>query len=1136
MPLQIIAGSSGSGKSQYIYERIIQESLENPDQQFLILVPEQFNMQTQKRLAALHPGGCLLNIDVLSFNRLAHRVFREVGGSLQPILEDSGKSLVIQKVVWEKRKELEVLGSTMKKQGAIKEMKSLLSEFMQYAIRPEDLDAWMEDAAGGSGKRALLRYKLQDVKTIYQGFQDYLEERYLTTEEVPEALCHVIGESAWLRNCTVVLDGYTGFTPVQMPVLRELLLLCRKVWAVVTMDEMRDPLKPANPANLFYMSRQMIRSLTELARETHQEAEEIIWIKKGEQSRFAGNPSLDFLERQLFRYGKRDCWQGPASIRISEAMTPEQELVDIAEQILYQVREKGCCYKEIAVVTGDLEGYGRLAEQIFTRAGIPVFVDQKYPILHDPLVEYIRASVDLVVRNYSYESVVRYLRSGMSGFTREEADELDEYLLALGIRGRKRFQEAWIRNFRGMKKERLLIVNDLRERFLLETEELAEGLKKKGSTLQEKTEVLVRFLIRGRLQKRCNELAEHFQQRGERSRAAEFASVYKVVMDRLNKAVEILGEEKMGMTEYQQILDALFQDAALGLVPPGGDQVLVGDIERSRLSSVKILFFAGLNEGIVPKAVSNGGLLSEPDRAYLKSQDVALAPGERERMYQQRFYLYLNMTKPSEKLFLSYSKMDTQGAARLPSYLISVIRKLYPDVPVENRTDLADASASGLLNLETPEGRLQVLIAGFQNPEKAAADPVWKELFSWFRNCVDHVPAEEMLDAAFFESQETKLSKAVARAMYGDVLLGSVTRLEQYAACAYAHFLQYGLKLKERPVYEITAADFGTVLHKSLENFAKTLRKQNLRWAELEKEQLLALADQELENCVQDENNSIFHSSMRNEYLINRMKSMMRCTVDVLQQQIQMGQFEPGGFEVAFPDEEMLEMIHIPLKDGASMRLRGSIDRLDTLEVEDTIYIKVIDYKTGQARLNLAAVYYGLQLQLTVYLSVAVEAQKKLHPDKKVEPVGAFLYHIDDPFVESEEESILPKMKMEGLCRSELEVTSLMDETLGPGVSSKVIPVGYTKDGAPNRYSKALEEESFETVRQFAGQKVKQLGQEIMDGSIAVNPYQLGDRNACSFCRFNGICTFDRKLPGYEFRKLKDEAPEAIVEKMKGDM
>ncbi|MDO4616405.1 MAG: helicase-exonuclease AddAB subunit AddB [Lachnospiraceae bacterium] len=1132
MSLQIIAGSSGAGKSQYIYERIVREAREHPDRNFLILVPEQFNMQTQKRLTALHPGGCLLNIDVLSFNRLAYRVFQEVGGNLQPILEDSGKSLIIQKVVWEQRSRLQVLGGTMKKPGAVEQMKSLISEFMQYGIEPSDLDSWQASDEEG-GRRALLTAKLEDVKQIYQGFTDYLESRYLTTEEVPQALARVITSSDWLKNCTIVLDGYTGFTPVQLPLIRELLVHCRKVWAVVTLQEGMDPFRPCSPANLFYMSRQMIRTLTELAREVHTEAEEILWIGTDGKSRFAANPSLGFLEKQLFRSGKRDSWRGEANIRISEAMTPEEELVDIAEQILYQVRENHLCYRDLAVVTGDLAGYGRLAEQIFTKAGIPVFVDRNVPVLHNLLVEYIRASVDLVVRNYSYESVMRYLRTGLSGFSAEEADALDEYLLALGIRGRKKYQEFWTRTFKGMKEEQLTEINALRERLVEELDDLTAGLKEKRSSLEAKTRVLVTFLLRGRLQSRCRTLAEQFQAAGDRVRAAEYDSIYPAVMDLLNKAVEILGDEPMGLNEYQQILEALFQEAALGLIPPGGDQVLVGDIERSRLSSVKVLFFAGLNEGIVPKAAAAGGLLSEPDRDYLKSREITLAPGDRERMYQQRFYLYLNMTKPSEQLFLSYSKMDTAGAARLPSYLVGTIRKLFPDVEVENRTGTSDASGAGLLNLETPEGRLQILLAGFQNPEQAAEDPVWKEVYAWFRNSVNALQAEQMLEAAFFENHDTRISKAVARAMYGPVLQGSVTRLEQFAACAYAHFLQYGIRLKERPVYEVTPADFGTVLHDSLQRFSERLKKEGIRWAELDEEKRILLADEALEQCVHDSGNGIFHSSSRNAYMITRMRNLMRCTVSVLQEQILAGEFEPTGFEIQFPTMELPELAEIPLKDGAAMRLRGRIDRLDLLEQEDTIYIKIIDYKTGQAKLDLASVYYGLQLQLTVYLNVAAQQQKQLHPDKLIQPVGAFLYHLKDPFVEEEGKSILPEMKLDGLVRAEQDTASLMDRTLAPGVTSQVIPVGYRKDGALKSESPALTEEQFQTVRDHVDKKVQQIGEAIMDGEISVNPYRLGSRNACAYCRFSGVCCFDSKLPGYEFRKLEDGKAEEMLQLMK---
>ena len=595
----------------------------------------------------------------------------------------------------------------------------------------------------------------------------------------------------------------------------------------------------------------------------------------------------------------------------------------------------------------------------------------------------------------------------------------------------------------------------------------------------------------------------------------------------------------MGIVAYQQILEAGFQETQVGLIPPGNDQVLVGDIERTRLKHIKVLFLVGINEGIIPKPVSKAGILSEADREYLKQHSVELAPDAREEMYRQRFYLYLNLTKPSDRLYLSYCKSDAKGSALLPSYLIGMICAMFPGIAIRKI-----AMCSPRERLETPQGTMEVFLEGLQNLRKGRAEADFLELCRWYqRDEVRRRQLDWMMQAVFYEKPQTGIGRAAARALYGKILTNSATRLEQFASCAFAHFLQYGLQLKEREKYEFNAADMGNVMHKTLERFSGKLTQKGYQWAELTEEQRNRLVDESIEEIVHDYGNTILHSSSRNAYLITRVRNMMHCTVWALQEQIQRGAFTPGGFEISFAAEEQLEAANIHLSEDERLKLQGRIDRMDLCETADKIYVKIIDYKTGNTTLDLLALYYGLQLQLAVYLNMAVELEQKRRPDKTVEPAGVYYYHIDDPFVTVEsveetenQEEILKVLKMDGLSREEEEILTLLDRTVSPGGRSSVIPVGYNKNGSLAWYSKVAGKEDFDVIQKYTDQKIRQLGRRMLDGETEISPCITEKKESCTYCPYHGICGFDERIPGFSYRRLPKMTQEEVMKYMKKEM
>lgn len=1162
MSLEILTGSSGAGKSYTLYKELIEDSLAHPEKQYLVIVPEQFTMQTQKEIVRMHPRHGLLNVDVLSFNRLAWRVFEEVGGNTLPVLEELGKSLIVQRVIAEQQSNMKVLGRTLSRQGSVLQMKSLISEFLQYGVEPEDLEMWQAQQP-----ESMLVHKLEDVRVLYEAFRTYLQDRYLTTEEVPDVLCRVIGKSRLVRGSVIILDEFTGFTPVQYKVLRELLRLAEKVIIPVTMDAAADPFRAVSPHQLFHMSRETIRHAVGLAQEVREEILPVRRLEAGGKSRFSGNLQMQFLEKHLFRFGKAvytgtniavqtnnaqdtasesgqsgesgEIQQSAASegIRIYEASDPRAELRHIAAQILRLVREKGYRFRDFALVTGDLETYGTDAAEIFEEAGIPCFLDQKQPVLTNPLVECIRAALRMAENNYSYESVFRFLRCGMTDFTQEETDELENYVLAMGIRGRKKYEETWIKLPEYLEPDRIGELNTLRERFLRETEELHNGLRSRGWTVREKAAVLYRFLQQYRPQERLQRLAEQLEEAGERSRAKEYSQIYAAVMDLLDKLVEVLGEEKLKASAFAEVLDAGFEEMRIGLIPPGEDQVVIGDIERTRLKTIRVLFFAGINEGVIPKPARAGGILSEIDREKLEKAEATLAPTGREDMYRQRFYLYLAMTKPSDSLFLSYSRTGKGGQTLLPSYLIGVIRQMFPQVRVETENDSA---ADGL---ETAAGRVQKLLNMFQTFRTEPLSGEMQELLLWMREQPGGLSyLERLLAAAGTRNEETGIGKRAAGELYGRKLVNSATRLERFAACAFAHFCQYGLRLHEREIYEFTPADFGNVMHRALEKFSLILRRDGIDWAEMSEQQREAYADQALEEIVYAYGNNILQASARNTWMTGQIREMLHRTVQVLQTQVKRGAFRPADFELDFRDD--LQAAQLALSEEGTMQLTGRIDRMDLCEKDGTQYVKIIDYKTGNTKFDLNKVYHGLQLQLILYLNAALESEQKKQPEKAIEPAGAFYYHVGDPFVETEdpaqvEKLVLRELRPNGKCRAEREVLELFDRTLyaqGGSADSDVVPVKINKDGTLAKSSQAAGAEEFSLIRQYTQEKSRELGRRILSGETEARPVLYGTEDACEWCPFRAVCGFDERIPGCTRRRFKKLQEDDIYKKMKEEL
>lgn len=1115
MSLQFIMGPSGSGKSHYLYQKVTEESLKNPNKNYLVIVPDQFTMQTQKDLVMASPRKGILNVDVLSFNRLAYRIFEETGGNQKIVLSDVGKSFVLRKIAGDYESELKILGSNLKKTGFISEVKSVISEFTQYDIKGETLEQMMNEA----GPATNFYYKLKDINTIYQGFQEYLRGKYITGEELLDLLCDAVPKSDILKDSIVVLDGFTGFTPVQNKLLRELLLVCEKVVVTVTVSSHKKSIP------LFDLSEKMVDSLMKIARECKAEIEEPVELYQKPVYRFRENEALGFLESHLFRYSRQQYDKEQDSIQIFSAKNPKEEMDFVAQNIRRLVRTEGLRYREIAVITSDLNAYANHAEKVFANYEIPVFMDHKRSILLNSFVEYLRSLLAMAEQNFTYESVFRYLRTDLTGFTREEIDLLENYCVALGIRGYKKWQEKWIRRTKGMEECDLAVINEIRERFVNNIEAVMGVLKSRFKTVESITKALHNFLFENELQQKVKAYETMFGEEGELALEKEYAQVYKIVMELFDQFVELLGDEKLSLKEYCELLDAGLEEAKVGIIPPSLDQVVVGDIERTRIKDVKVIFFVGINDAYIPGKAKSGGLLSERDREKFEASGVTLAPGAKEKSFIQKFYLYLILTKPSEQVILTYSRASSEGGALRPAYLILDLAKMYPQMKVQKIEQT-------LLEQElTQASGIAYLVEGLQKKSEGLGCE-WQELYTWYKKNPDWSrQIEQIVEAAFYQKPNNALTKETAEKLYGTILSNSVSRLEKFSACAYAHFLAYGLRLKEREVYQFQAVDLGNLFHGAMERFSKKLERGGYTWTTVPEAQKERMMEESVEECVVDYGNTILYSTARNEYMITRLKRMMRRTVWALTKQLEKGDFIPRGFEIIYDSGA------IPLEDYNAMRIHGKIDRVDVCEAEENVYVKVIDYKTGTKVFDLGELYYGLQMQLVIYMNAALEMEQEKYPGKYIVPAGLFYYQMKDPMIDKEldenkrDAKLLKALRPDGVVNQSEEVLERLEH--GMAGQSTVLPVARNKDGSLSKTSKTLREDEFKTISEFAAKKMKNIGIDILKGEADVSPYEMGDRSGCDYCPYKGVCGFDEKIPGYEYRKLGKVGKEEALAKMR---
>ena len=1146
--LHIYYGREHIDKEQFLYSSV-KESLQrirqgtSAVQRILVIVPDQFTLQAeQNALEYLQEPG-LLEVDILSQSRLGYRILSETAGAVRTHIDKYGRHMLISSILREKQEELTVFGGSIRSVDFVEMVNDLITEMKQYNVEPQDIPNLLESMEPSS----LLYRKLSDVWRVFEAYQERIEGSWMDTEDYTRLVTEQIPRSEMIRTSEIWIYGFDAFTPKMTAMLGQLMACALDVNLVMIGDPgVCGPEEEPGDADLFGLFKYVMDQLRSLAME-----QGTIWEQKaiGEEFRKPEkHPQLTHLERQLYAWPHAvyeaaeaaDCREDDA-IAFCRCANPYNEAESAASEILRLVRDRGYRYEDIAVICNDMDGRGSIISRVFRKYGIPVFLDKKRTVLHDPAVEYIMALLEALSGRLRYEEVFPMVKTGLSPLTRDLGEELENYLLAYGSAA-SNLKRPFRYGEHRYGEEGLKHLETLRRKLVDPLVKLTETLKKEPTGLG-KTRVLYNYLTEtARLPEKLKDLCDVLEASGEKELLSETAQIWKIITGLLDQIVELAGEETLSMAEYATMLNAGLSAVEIGMLPPSYDQVIVGTMQRTRTGKVKALLVLGANDGLLPGSGTEEGLLSGNEKALLMARDVQICKDDNWRLLEEKIAIYKNLSKPSERLWLSYTVADGEGGAAKPSMVYEKLRGIFPEI--EEVPDIRNGQEvlEQIQGVQSTMEHLTEAIRGWMTGD-GEMDPLWKGTLNWFLRTEPDL-VKTLREGAAFDNRMERLDQELVDRIYKEEayeeLVISPSRLERFGRCPFNHFIQYGLRPEERRVFELAGRETGDVYHECLMQLSRWLTTPDVSvtdpqsgWMTVSRDQCQAQVSALMEGIADRYGDQLLRSGGREEYRLDRMKRICGDAAWILIQHVRQGQIRDIYLEAGFGKARtnIFPPIEVPLTGATgasaprSLRIEGKIDRVDVLPGEDgNSFVKIIDYKSGNEVFRPEEAKGGYRLQLMLYLQGAMNGVEQ------AEPAGVFYFHVGEPTVGADGlfgeeladkvgEAVEKTFKMNGLMVDEPQVIRSVAGDFDK--SSMVVPLSRKKDGTLSKTSEAsvLSADEFNAFREEVTETVRTLCQDLADGEIQAAPRKTKTVDACQYCEFKSICWFDTAFEGCRARK-----------------
>lgn len=1148
MGLRIIYGRAGTGKSRYCINEIKKRICKGINNKLILIVPEQFTFETENRM--LHEIGekYVLYAEVLSFKRIAYRVFNDCGGITRKLMNDAGKSMLIYKVLEDLSNDMSIFAGSAKQRGFIDTVSTTITEFKKYNITSDILEESYK-----SIEQEELKQKLKDLELIFNTFNYILHENHIDSEDQLTLLFDKLKNCNIYDNSEIWIDEFTTFTPQQMNVISELLRKAKNINITLSMDEGN---AYSNESDLFNVTKSTERRLLRVLEENNLSFKGFINLNDDVPYRFKYNKELEHIEKHIYSYPYKVYEGKNESVRLYKANNSYDEMEFVAKDIIRLVRDKGYRYRDIAIVCRQIEGYEKISSVILNEYEIPHYIDKKMDVASNPLIVLITSAIEIITQKWSYESVFKYLKSGLTGLEGEKIDLLENYVLAHGIKGSKWDEDLWeyysTEPFAGDElsdviKEHLILINEIKD-------QVKDPLKsfynkcKKSKNLREFSIALYEFLDEDlNVFSRIDKFIEFFEEKGLQRKAKEYTQVIDILMEVLDQGVEVLGDEKITLKEFIKILNVGFSKYEMGLIPIALDQVTIGDITRVKSKGAKILYIVGVNDGILPSVNKEEGILSDRDREFLKERGISLASDTRTKVFEEQFLVYTALTIASEYLVLTYPLSDFEGKSLRPSIIIHRLKKILPNVREESESFINFSGDDKYRKVSTKIPTFNELIGALRKDfDNKEIEDYWESVYQWFANQDYWIEkADKMFNGLRYTNLVENISKEKIKKIYcndsGKIVL-SASRLEKYAQCPFAYYIQYGLKAKNRKIYEFTAPDLGSFMHEILEEFTNEIRSLGINWGEMNQESCKSIINSLVDSKIKNNKTSILNSSKKYNYFTERFKRILTKSVTIISEQMKKSNFQVFKSEFEFGSFKDSNPIKLELPSNEEVYLTGIIDRIDTLEMNNKTYLRIIDYKSGNKKFELDKLYNGLQIQLLIYLDALLKNAENIVHNQAFP--GAILYfRIDDPIIKSKkdlsleeiQEEVLKQLRMDGLLLKNMQVIKSMDTELEEGYSL-IIPARIKKNGELSDNNSIITMEQFGILREYVNKKILENCDEMISGNIKIEPCKENKNIVCSFCDYVHICQFDVGIDGNKYKVLSKKENKELWDKMANEV
>ena len=1078
--LKLLLGRAGTGKTHAMLTAM---GAANRPQ--ILIVPEQHSHDMERRLCAIGGNAVSAHAEVLSFTRLANRVFSVCGGLAAPMLDEGGRLLLLCTALKSVTDQLKVYQRPSRKPAFLSSLLATVDELKSCCITPEQLWSAGSETGGSEGD------KLTDLALICGAYEAMTARKWADPRDKLTRLAEALVRSDWAAGKDLYVDGFTDFPPQERQVLSALLDKAATVTVALTCDKLEED---EGGTGIFSPARRTARQLIRLARERGVPARTEVLT----EDRTGRMPALAHLERQLFAPQPLPLETDGEEVTLFTANMPYSEVEWTAAEILRLVREEGYRFRDIAVCARSMEGYGPILETVFARYGVPLFLSRMSDILEKPILTLITAALDTVTGGYRYDDLFRCLKTGLTGLSREDVDLLENYALTWSLEG-----SAWTgkkdwtnhpkgygRKFTEADADLLARLNALRRQVTAPLERLR---KQQDRTGRGQAMALYRFLEDMGVPERLAARAEELRQGDQAALAEEYAQLWDILCGGLEQCAQILGDTPMELEEFARLFSLVLSQYDVGSIPVSLDRVSAGEMPRLAHRSFRAVFLLGADDGAIPAAAPAPGLLSDDDRSLLASYGLEPAPRAGDKLYREMTIVYETCVLPRERFYVCWSAAGGEGEEHRPAFLVPRLRALLPGL-----RRVEEGRLDGSFRLAAPRPALELAGCFPQAARALAALP-------------EYAPLVERMTAAAGRERGS-LSRPAVDALYGRRVPMSASRMDKYKACHFSYFMQYGLKAEPRRVAGFQAPEYGTFIHDVLEHVLKACLERGGVKA-VSPEELRALTDQAVERYVAEQLGGLEQETARFQYLFRRLRKSVHAVVENVAEELRTSQFQPISFELGFGSGKDLPPVELNV-DGITVSISGFVDRVDGWEHDGRLYLRVVDYKTGRKSFDLTDIWHGMGLQMLLYLFTLEREGKTLY---KHDVTGAGVLYLParDAVVagsrtmsdQVRQKMVDAELRRKGVVLDDPDVLAAMeDPEEGP---IRFLPVRVNRAGQFTGDA-LVSAERLGKLARHTDHILRQIGQELAAGNINADPFWRGpEQNACQWCDYAAACHFE---------------------------